>query len=63
MKIWGSGDIGEWSPSHSSRFTLGKSSLCAHWIEGWEGSRAALDAMEKREILPQPEIELQPSNP
>jgi hypothetical protein len=28
-----------------------------HWIEGWVGPRAGLDAMEKRKILPLPGIE------
>jgi hypothetical protein len=31
-----------------------------HWAGGWVGSRAGLDDMESRKILPLPELELRP---
>jgi hypothetical protein len=34
-----------------------------HWIGGWVGPRADMETIEKRKILPLPEIELQPSIP
>jgi hypothetical protein len=56
MKTWGSGGIaplfltlaldgGEWSTSHSSRFTL-EGAPGTHWIGGWVGPKASLDAVE-----------------
>jgi hypothetical protein len=55
--IWGSGGItplfltsvldgGEWSASHACRFTPGEIAPGTHWVEGWVGPRAGLDAME-----------------
>jgi hypothetical protein len=52
---WGSGDIvpriltsalhgGEWSASHSGRFTPRERAPDTHWIGGWVGPRAGLDA-------------------
>jgi hypothetical protein len=32
----------------------------AHWIGGWVGPRACLDAVERRKFLPLPELELRP---
>jgi hypothetical protein len=43
----------EWSPSRPGGFTLG-----THWISGWVGPRAGVEAV-KRKIIPLPEIELQ----
>jgi hypothetical protein len=40
-------DGGEWSASHPSHFT---SRERAHWIGGWVGPRAILDAVVKRKI-------------
>jgi hypothetical protein len=37
---------GQWSASHSGRFTPGKSPA-THCIEGWMDTRAGLDDMEK----------------
>jgi hypothetical protein len=34
----------------------------SQWIGGWVGPRAGLNAVEKRKILPLPEIETQPSS-
>jgi hypothetical protein len=31
-------------------FTLGPKTLVIHWIGGWVGFRAGLDAVEKRKI-------------
>jgi hypothetical protein len=33
-----------------------------HWIGGWMGPRARLDAMEKRKIVPLPGIQPRPSS-
>jgi hypothetical protein len=49
---------GEWSASRLCCFTHG-----THWIWGWVGSRAGLDAVEKRKTLPLPGIERRPSSP
>jgi hypothetical protein len=38
-------DVGEQSASHPGHFTPGKST---HWIGGQVGSRAGLDAVDKR---------------
>jgi hypothetical protein len=57
MKTWGSGEIdplfwtsaldgGEWSAFRHGRFTPG-----IHWIGGWVGPRAGLDAVEMRKIV------------
>jgi hypothetical protein len=42
---------GEWSASHSGRFTTGERSLSTHWIGGWVDPRAGLDDVEKEKIL------------
>jgi hypothetical protein len=39
-------DGGEWSALHPCHFTP-----FTHWIGGWVGPRAGLDAVEKRKIL------------
>jgi hypothetical protein len=35
----------------------------AHWMGGWVGTRAGLNAVEKRKIFPLPGLEPQPSSP
>jgi hypothetical protein len=59
---WGSGviaplifltsalDGGEWSASLPGHFTPRERAPGTHWIGGWMGSRAGLDAVVKREI-------------
>jgi hypothetical protein len=50
-------DGGEWSASSSDRFTPRERTPCTHWIGGWVGPRAVLDAVVKKDILsPPPEI-------
>jgi hypothetical protein len=44
-------DEGEWSASRPGRLTPGERSLATHWIGGWVGPRAGLDAVEKRKFL------------
>jgi hypothetical protein len=51
---------GEWSASRPYRFTLGERAPSTHWIGGWVGPRAGLDAVEKRKFLTLPELEFQP---
>jgi hypothetical protein len=43
-------DGGEWSASRSGRFTPRERAPVTHWIRGWVGPRAVLDAMVKRKI-------------
>jgi hypothetical protein len=43
-------DRGEWSASRPGRFTPRESAPGAHWIGGWVGPRAVLDAVVKRKI-------------
>jgi hypothetical protein len=52
-------DEGEWSASRPGRFTPRERALGTHWIGGWLGPRAVLDAVVNRKI-PSP---LQESNP
>jgi hypothetical protein len=42
---------GEWSASRPVRFTSGERVTGTHWIGGWVGPRAGLDAEAKRTIL------------
>jgi hypothetical protein len=42
----------EWSASLPGRFTPRETAPCTHWIGGWVGSRAGLDAVSKRKIPP-----------
>jgi hypothetical protein len=44
-------DGGEWSASRPSHFTPGKRALDPHWIGGWAGPRAGLNAVEKEKTL------------
>jgi hypothetical protein len=39
-------DGGKWSASHPGRFTPGEIAAGSHWIGGWVGPRAGLDAVE-----------------
>jgi len=41
---------GGWSASRSGRFTHRERAPGAHWIGGWMGPRAVLDAVVKRKI-------------
>jgi hypothetical protein len=41
---------GEWSASRPGRFTPREIALGNHWIGGWVGPRAILDAVVKRKI-------------
>jgi hypothetical protein len=43
-------DGGEWSASRPSRFTPTKRAPGTHWIGGWAGPRAVLEAVVKRKI-------------
>jgi hypothetical protein len=49
-------DGGEWSASRVGRFTLRERAAGTHWIGGWVGPRAFLDAVVKR-IIPSPSRE------
>jgi hypothetical protein len=42
---------GEWSASRHCCFTPGERTSDNHWIEGWMGSGACLDDVEKRKLL------------
>jgi hypothetical protein len=54
---------GEWSASDFCRFTPGERAIITHWIGGWVGPRAGLDAVEKTKISPLPESNLDPPAP
>jgi hypothetical protein len=53
---------GEWSASRPGRFTLRERASGTHWLGGWVGPRAVLDAVVKRKI-PSPRRELNPRTP
>jgi hypothetical protein len=55
-------DGGEWSASHSGRFTPREGAPGTHWVGGWVGCRAGLDAVTKRKI-PSPRRESNPRTP
>jgi hypothetical protein len=55
-------DGGEWSASRHGRFTPRETAPGTHWIEGWVGPRAVLDAVVKRKI-PNPRRESNPRTP
>jgi hypothetical protein len=42
-------DEGEWSASRPGHLTPKKRAFCTHWIGGWVGPRAVLDAVVKYE--------------
>jgi hypothetical protein len=52
-------DAGEWSASRPGRFIPGERAPSTHWITGWMGPRAGLDAVEKKGIS----FSCQKSNP
>jgi hypothetical protein len=43
-------DGGEWSASRPGRFTPRERAPGSHWLGGWVGPRAVLDAVVKRQI-------------
>jgi hypothetical protein len=49
-------DGGEWSASRPGRFTPRERAPGTHWIGGWVGPRAVLDAVAKRKIPSPPGI-------
>jgi len=55
-------DGGEWSGSRPGRLTPREKAPGTHWIGGWVGPRAVLDAVVKRKI-PSPRRELNPITP
>jgi hypothetical protein len=55
-------DGGEWSSSRPGHFTLRERAPDVHWIAGWVGPRAFLDAVVKRKI-PSPRRESNPRTP
>jgi hypothetical protein len=55
-------DGGEWSASRLGRFTPKERAPRTHWIGGWVGPRAGLDAVVKRNI-PSPRRESKPRTP
>jgi hypothetical protein len=52
-------DGGEWSDSPPGRFTRREIAPSTHWIGGWGGPRAGLDAVVRRKI-PSPYRESNP---
>jgi hypothetical protein len=55
-------DGGEWSVSRPSCFTSRERAPGTHWIGGWVGPRAVLDAVVKRKI-PSPRRDSNPTTP
>jgi hypothetical protein len=55
-------DGGEWSASRPGRFTPSERDPGTHWIGGWVGPRAVLDAVVKRKIS-SPRRESNPRTP
>jgi hypothetical protein len=55
-------DGGEWSASHPGSFTPRERAPGTHWIRGWVGPTAVLDAVVKRNI-PSPRRESNPRTP
>jgi hypothetical protein len=53
---------GEWSASRAGRFTPREKAPGTHWIGGWVGPRAVLDAVMKRKI-PNPRRKSNPRTP
>jgi hypothetical protein len=54
-------DGGEWSASHVGRFTPRERDPGTHWIGGWVGPRAVLDAVKRK--IPSPYRESNPRTP
>jgi len=42
---------GEWSALHPGCFTSREGACSTHWVGGWVGPRAGLDAVVKRKLL------------
>jgi hypothetical protein len=55
-------DGGEWSASRPGRFIPRERATGTHWIGGWVGPRAILDAVVKRKI-PSPRRKSNPRTP
>jgi hypothetical protein len=55
-------DGGEWSVSHSGRFTSREGAPGTHWTGDWVGPRAVRDVVVKRKI-PSPRRESNPRTP
>jgi hypothetical protein len=55
-------DGDEWLPSHPGLFIPRERTPGTHWIGGWVGPRAVLDAVVKRKI-PSPRRESNPRTP
>jgi hypothetical protein len=55
-------DGGEWSASCPGCFTPKERAPRTHWVGGWVGPRAILDAVVKIKI-PSPHLELNPRTP
>jgi hypothetical protein len=55
-------DGGEWSASRPGRFTPKERASGTHWIGGWVGPRAVLDAVVRRKIA-SPHRESNPRTP
>jgi hypothetical protein len=55
-------DGGEWSASRPGRFSSRERAPGTHWIGGWVGPRAVLNAVVKRKI-PSPRRESNPRTP
>jgi hypothetical protein len=53
-------DEGEWSASRPGRFIPRETAPGTHWIGGWVGPRAVLDAAVRRKILSQPPPGIEP---
>jgi hypothetical protein len=51
---------GEWSASRPGRFTPSEIDPGTHWIGGWMGPRAGLDAVVKRKIPSPPPPGIEP---
>jgi hypothetical protein len=51
------------SASRPDRLTPGERAPDSHLIGGWVGPRTGLDVVQKRKILPLPEIQPRPSSP
>jgi hypothetical protein len=56
-------DRGEWTISRPGCFTPRERAPDSHLKEGWLDPTAGVDAVEKKNLLPLPGIELWPSNP
>jgi len=47
-------DVNMWPNSRPCRFTSKGKQTCTHWVEGWVGPTAGLDACgEEKNLLPQ----------